>query len=262
MRLDVFLVENLGVASRAKAQDLIKNGKVQVDGKIILKPSFEVNQNDVEIAQNDEFVSRGAYKLLGAKHCFGVNFDRKTVLDIGASTGGFTQVCLNFGAKKVYALDVGHGQLDKTLKSCDKVVNLEGVDFRQAKKLDDVNLIVSDISFISLSHILPILSRDYPSTEMVLLFKPQFECGEKLAKKFRGVILDKKTHVKLLLQFIQSIKNCNLRISDLTFSPVCGRSGNIEYLVHINGEKDNIVDVNLIVGHAFEKLKVSKNKNK
>ncbi len=260
MRLDVFLTQNFGMLSRAKAQEAIKNGDVQVDGKVVLKPSFEVEDNDVKVAQSQSFVSRGAYKLLGAVQYFGLNFEGKTVLDIGASTGGFTQVCLNFGAKKVYALDVGHGQLNPQIALDERVANMEGLDFRKAQKLEDVNAIVSDISFISLTHILPILSRDYPQVEMVLLFKPQFECGERLAKKFNGVVLDAKLHTRLLNDFLDCLKVYNLRLSGLCYSPVCGKEGNIEYLVYINGDSNHSVDVGDVVGEAFKNFKVSKNK--
>lgn len=262
MRLDKFLVENGWFASREKAQQALKDKRVFVDGKCVEKSSFEINDENVEIKSQEDFVSRGAYKLLGAVQNFGLKFEGKTVLDIGASTGGFTQVCLNLGAKKVYALDVGHGQLNPQIALDERVVNMEGLDFRQAQKLEDVNSIVSDISFISLTHILPILSRDYPQVEMVLLFKPQFECGERLAKKFNGVVLDAKLHTRLLNDFLDCLKVYNLRLSGLCYSPVCGKEGNIEYLVYINGASNQSVSVDSVVSEAFKKLKVAKTKKK
>lgn len=262
MRLDKFLVENEWFASREKAQQALKDKRVFVDGKCVEKSSFEINDEKVEIKSQEDFVSRGAYKLLGAVQNFGLKFEGKTVLDIGASTGGFTQVCLNLGAKKVYALDVGHGQLNPQIALDERVVNMEGLDFRQAQKLEDVNSIVSDISFISLTHILPILSRDYPQVEMVLLFKPQFECGERLAKKFNGVVLDAKLHTRLLNDFLDCLKVYNLRLSGLCYSPVCGKEGNIEYLVYINGSSNQSVSVDSVVSEAFKKLKVAKTKKK
>lgn len=262
MRLDKFLVENGWFASREKAQQALKDKRVFVDGKCVEKSSFEINDEKVEIKSQEDFVSRGAYKLLGAVQNFGLKFEGKTVLDIGASTGGFTQVCLNLGAKKVYALDVGHGQLNPQIALDERVVSMEGLDFRQAQKLEDVNSIVSDISFISLTHILPILSRDYPQVEMVLLFKPQFECGERLAKKFNGVVLDAKLHTRLLNDFLDCLKVYNLRLSGLCYSPVCGKEGNIEYLVYINGASNQSVSVDSIVSEAFKKLKVAKTKKK
>lgn len=262
MRLDKFLVENGWFASREKAQQALKDKRVFVDGKCVEKSSFEINDEKVEIKSQEDFVSRGAYKLLGAVQNFGLKFEGKTVLDIGASTGGFTQVCLNLGAKKVYALDVGHGQLNPQIALDERVVSMEGLDFRQAQKLEDVNSIVSDISFISLTHILPILSRDYPQVEMVLLFKPQFECGERLAKKFNGVVLDAKLHTRLLNDFLDCLKVYNLRLSGLCYSPVCGKEGNIEYLVYINGASNQSVSVDSVVSEAFKKLKVAKTKKK
>ena len=135
MRLDKFLVENGWFASREKAQQALKDKRVFVDGKCVEKSSFEINDEKVEIKSQEDFVSRGAYKLLGAVQNFGLKFEGKTVLDIGASTGGFTQVCLNLGAKKVYALDVGHGQLNPQIALDERVVNMEGLDFRQAQNL-------------------------------------------------------------------------------------------------------------------------------
>lgn len=262
MRLDKFLVENGRFASREKAQQALKDKRVFVDGKCVEKSSFEINDEKIEIKSQEDFVSRGAYKLLGAVQNFGLKFEGKTVLDIGASTGGFTQVCLNLGAKKVYALDVGHGQLNPQIALDERVVNMEGLDFRQAQTLEDVSAIVSDISFISLTHILPILSREYPQVEMVLLFKPQFECGERLAKKFNGVVLDVKLHTRLLNDFLDCLKVYNLRLSGLCYSPVCGKEGNIEYLVYINGASNQSVSVDSVVSEAFKKLKVAKTKKK
>lgn len=158
MRLDVYLVEKMGVGSRAKAQQLIKDGLVFVDGKCVNKPSHELLCNEnITITEYRQYVSRGAYKLLGAIEVFGLDFTGKVVLDIGASTGGFTEVALEKGAKKVYSIDVGRGELAEKLKNDERVVNMEGRDFRSVllEEVKDTDLIIGDISFISLRHIIP-----------------------------------------------------------------------------------------------------------
>lgn len=254
MRLDKYLVETGFFVSREKAQLAIKEGRVFVNGKIGKSSTILSESDKVEVRAGDEYVSRGAYKLIGAQTIFGVNFFDKVVLDIGASTGGFTQVALLGGAKKVYALDIGHGQLDQRLVKNDRVVDLSGLDFRASKKLDDVNLIVSDLSFISLRHILPKITEEYPQIEAVLLFKPQFECGEVLARKYKGVVLDKKLHMNLLSDFVSYLSSLPVTISGLTSSPITGKNGNIEYLIHLN-TINKAIDVKKVVDEAFDKIK-------
>ena len=244
--------------SRTKAQALIKNEKVQVDGNIINKPSFEVNcENSINLLQTDIYVSRGAYKLVGAIQKFGLNFKDKVVLDMGASTGGFTQVSLLSGAHKVYSVDVGHDELDKGLAKDKRVINMEGRDIRTLEKNEiiDVNLVVGDLSFISLKHILPKINQLLGPVECVILFKPQFECGKEVAKKYRGLIKDKVIHKNLLKDFIEELKIYNFVISDLTYSPIKGREGNIEFLLHLNGDKAKIINIDEIVDEAFSQLK-------
>ena len=157
MRIDKIVAEKLG-CTRTKAQQIIKEGCVFVCGKQVLKPSLEMDENaQIEIDRTEQYVSRGAYKLLGAKESFGLNFHERVVLDIGASTGGFSQVCLLYGAKKVYSLDIGKNELSPLLKSDSRVVEMSGVDFRACKKseFEDVDFVVGDLSFISLRHIFP-----------------------------------------------------------------------------------------------------------
>ena len=150
MRVDKFISEKFTI-SRTKAQELIKNGIVFYADKKVDKVSFNVeNENLILIKDNKQYVSRGAYKLLGAIDAFDLNFKDKVVLDIGASTGGFTQVALEHGAKKVYAVDIGENELAQVLKNNNKVVNMNSTDFRDIAqdKLKDVEMIVGDISFI------------------------------------------------------------------------------------------------------------------
>ena len=257
MRLDYFVAEKMNV-SRTRAQNLIKEGCVFVQGVSILKPAFEVDDSlTVEIKPKDDYVSRGAYKLAGAKEAFNLNFEGTVVLDMGASTGGFTQVSLKNGASKVYSVDVGHGELDKTLTQDVRVVNMEGTDIRTitSQNLPDVDLVVGDLSFISLKHILPIIHNQFGSVECVLLFKPQFECGKAVASRYKGVIKDKVIHKNLLKEFLEEIKIYNFKLSGLTYSSIKGKEGNIEYLVHLNGEREEKVDISKVVEDAFSSLK-------
>ncbi len=253
-RLDKFLFSKGYFSSRQKAQQAIEEGKVFVDGKL-KNPSFNVLGNEkIEVLNDEEYVSRGAFKLLKAVDVFGLNLKDKVVLDIGASTGGFTQVCLKEGAKKVYALDVGKGQLHDKLKVSTKVVDLSETDFRTSKKYDDVDFIVSDVSFISLKHIIPEILQRYEFVPVVVLFKPQFECGMEFAKKKNGVVKDKKLHLKLLKDFIEYLKGFHIKISGTAYSPIAGKNGNIEYLFYLNGQKDFVEKIENIVDEAFKKL--------
>ena len=189
-RLDLYLAKQNNI-SRAKAQNLIQSGKVLIDGKVTIKPAVIVDdKNSVKVILEDDYVSRGAYKLLKAADFFKIDFQNKVVLDIGASTGGFSEVALQKGAKKVYAVDVGEGQLDESLVKNDKVVNYEKTDIRILQKdmAPDCNLVVGDISFISLQKVLPHIRKLFGNIEIAILFKPQFECGKLIAKKYKGVI--------------------------------------------------------------------------
>ncbi len=254
MRLDKYLVVKGFFPSREKAQTAIKEGQVFVNG-VVKDCAYKVGENDeIRVENPFSYVSRGAYKLLGAVADFKLDLKDKTVLDIGASTGGFTQVCLEEGAKKVYALDVGSAQLAEILKADSRVVDLSQTDFRTFAKLEDVNFIVSDLSFISLRHIIPKLIEQYKGVECMLLFKPQFECGQSLAKRYNGVITDKKVHINLLKDFIEYLTFFKIKVSGITHSPITGKSGNIEYLLHLNGKKEGSFDINKIVEKAFSKM--------
>ena len=258
MRLDKYLFENGYASSRSKAQSLIEEGLVCVNGKIINKPSYELLCNEnITIFSHPEYVSRGAYKLITAIEKFNIDFKEKVVIDIGASTGGFTQVALEHGAKKVYAIDVGRGELAESLVSDKRVVNLENTDFRAINKeqVKDANIIVGDISFISLKHIFPKIKELFDNIEIVILFKPQFECGKEIAKKYNGVIKDKNVHKSLLKDFIFYLQGLNFVICNLAYSQITGKSGNIEYLFHINGKEKSSIDADKVVENAFDYLK-------
>ena len=256
IRLDQAVANTLNI-SRNKAQNLIKEGFVFIDEIAVLKPAFELESAvNITIKNHDNYVSRGAYKLVKGLDEFGINVEGKFVLDMGASTGGFTQVLLEKGASKVYSVDVGKGELDIGLRGDERVVNMEGRDIRtlSKKEVGEVKLVVGDLSFISLQNILPHIKAILGKIEMVLLFKPQFECGKVLAKKYKGIIKDKVIHKKLLKEFADYLNILDFSFSNLTFSPIKGGSGNIEYLLHLNGEKKERFNIESIVDDAFNLL--------
>ena len=258
MRIDKFLSESYNI-SRTKAQELVKQCLVFYDGKLVNKVSFEVdNENKLFIKDSKQYVSRGAYKLLGAIKDFNLNFKEKVVLDIGASTGGFTEVALENGAKKVYAVDIGANELSPILQNDDRVVNMHSTDFRNLTidKCKDVQMIVGDISFVSLRHIFPKIVELFSNKiEVCILFKPQFECGLEQAKKYKGVVLDKKLHVKLLTDFVIYLESLGFKISGLNYSKIKGKQGNIEYLLYLNGNQKKDFELKALVDNAFAKLK-------
>lgn len=255
MRIDVYLTKNNLAGSRAKAQGLIEEGLVFVNGKTVTKSSFEVEDCDrVEVEAHKEYVSRGSLKLLGGIEAFGLDFNQKVVLDMGSSTGGFTQVALEHGAKKVYAVDVGKNQLDKSLKCDKRVVSIEETDIRvlSSKDVGDSDMVIGDLSFISLFKVLPHIKEILGAREMCLLFKPQFECGKGVAQKCRGVVKDEKLHIKLLKEFVENIKLLGFIVSGLAPSPIKGGDGNREYLVHLNGGDENF-NIERVVKENFDK---------
>lgn len=252
-RLDLFVSKKEDI-SRSKAQNLIKEGLVFVNGEMVKKEAFLVDERDkVEIIGHTSYVSRGAYKLLGAIEKFKLELNDKVILDLGASTGGFTQVCLNFGAKKVYSVDVGVGQLASELARDPRVNNIEKTDVRDLKRdvVKDVNFVVGDLSFISLTKVLPKIKELLGTKiDMVLLFKPQFECGMEVAKKYKGIIKNKEIHGKLLKNFENFAKLLGFSINNIIISPIKGGDGNIEYLLRFGGEKVEF-DIDNVVNSAY-----------
>ena len=254
-RLDKFISVKFDNISRTKAQSLIESGFVLVDGKEEKRTSFVVDDNNkVELLRTVDQVSRGAYKLIGAIKTFKIDFQNKIVLDVGASTGGFTEVSLESGAKKVYAVDVGKDQLNKKIASDDRVVNLQGRDIRTLTKNDtgNIDIIIGDVSFISLTKIFEHLKELYGNNiEMMFLFKPQFECGPEKKKKYKGVIKNSEIHKKLLKNFVNFAKLIGFSPCGLAASPIHGGDGNIEYLVYFSKEKYYEFDIDRVVNDAF-----------
>ena len=253
MRLDIVLVNRKQIRTRSLAQDYIKEGCILINGSVIKKPSYDVKDNDViqVLERQYSFVSRGGIKLYEAIQAFSLDINNKVVLDIGASTGGFTDVCLQLGATHVYAVDVGHDQLSNHLKEDKRVSNMEGIN---AKNLDSsmfdlpIDFICMDVSFISIKHILyKICKIAKKPFSCILLIKPQFEVGKSYINK-RGIVKDKKVHKKLLKEYMDYFTSLDLYVNDLCKSSLKGRGGNQEYLVYLKSEGNSKgIDIDSII---------------
>ena len=259
-RLDAYLVSKGLAASRERAKTLIKEGKVTVNGKVASKPSITVTDDDDISAGSDlAYVGRGALKLIKAIETFGIDLKDRVCADIGASTGGFTQVMLEKGARKVYAVDVGHGQLAASLREDPRVINMEGTNVREltASDFDEpVTFMSVDLSFISLTLVAEkLVSLLAEGGEMAVLIKPQFEAGRK-ALNGSGIVKDAKEHIRVLTELAECFKSLGAALKGLTYSPVKGGSGNIEYLAHLaKGGESSIFDFKALVNYAFSDLR-------
>ena len=249
-RLDKYLVENNFIGSRNKSKELIKSGNVKVNGKSVTKCSYNVKSTDkIEIADNDylKYVSRAGLKLEGAIDSFDIDFKGKNVMDIGSSTGGFTDCALKHGAVRVVCIDVGTNLMADSLRSDERIDLHEQLNFKDApgKLFEDIDIIVSDVSFISLKHIIDRISLEEDDYELVFLIKPQFECGKDIAKKYKGIITDKQIHHDVICDIIAYFKTKGYNIVNLDISKIPGKNGNIEYLGHF---KRNVPEAVISVG--------------
>ena len=260
-RLDVLLVKKGLAPSREKAKTMIMEGNVFVNNQREDKAGTNIPEDAViEIKGNTlKYVSRGGLKLEKAMTHFGISLEDKICMDIGASTGGFTDCMLQNGAKKVYAVDVGYGQFAWKLRTDERVVCMEKTNIRYVTPEDIADVLdfaSVDVSFISLAKVLPAakeLLRD--EGEMVCLIKPQFEAGrEKVGKK--GVVRDPAVHREVIEKVITDARELGFSILHLEYSPIKGPEGNIEYLVHIckGGRKEENIDVNEVVSTAHGEL--------
>jgi len=251
-RLDVVLVEKGFAQSRERAKSLIMSGIVFVNGQRSDKAGNTVLDEDIiEVKGNDlKYVSRGGLKLEKALQNFPINLEAKVCMDIGASTGGFTDCMLQNGASKVFAIDVGRGQLAWKLRCDERVINMERTNARNltleqiGQKVDFISV---DVSFISLKLILPVAqSLLSENGEIVCLIKPQFEAGRDFVGK-KGVVRDKNVHIDVVRKIIEFTESIKFDVKGLTFSPVKGPEGNIEYLLYLkNGEGTNDLSTNEI----------------
>lgn len=264
-RLDTELVLRGFARSRERAKEMIKSGGVSVGGRIVTKPAAEVTPEDViEILKADlQYVGRGALKLEKAAAEFGIDFAGKVCLDIGASTGGFTEFMLRNGAERVFAVDVGHGQLDESLKNDSRVVNAEGTDIRSITcdfTGGKVDFISADVSFISLKKILPKMYELLREGSCaVALIKPQFEAGRADICK-NGIVRDKKVHARVLSDIDEFSASLGFTAEKYTFSPIKGGSGNIEYLVKLvkDGGSASPHDFRRLAEDSFNEFKEQK----
>jgi 23S rRNA (cytidine1920-2'-O)/16S rRNA (cytidine1409-2'-O)-methyltransferase len=262
-RLDVLLVEQGYADSRTKAQAIIMSGMVYVDGQKADKPGMSFDEAlPIEVrGATCPYVSRGGLKLEKALRDFGVDPTGFVCSDSGASTGGFTDCLLQQGASKVFAIDVGYGQLDWKIRSDPRVVVMERTNVRYVtpEQLGEpLDLSVVDVSFISLRIVLPVIKTFLKENngQVLCLIKPQFEAGkEKVGKK--GVVRDPNVHKEVLDDFVALTKEIDFKILGLTFSPVKGPEGNIEFLAHLTlADVESIEpDTALIVSQAHESLK-------
>lgn len=262
-RLDNFVFSNGFAPSREKAKAFIMAGAVFVNNQKADKAGFMLKPGDeVEVRENPlKYVSRGGLKLEKAMQSFGLSCNQMVCADVGASTGGFTDCMLQNGAVKVYSIDVGYGQLAWKLRCDERVVNLERTNFRHVTKQqvpDALNFASVDVSFISLSIILPVLRTLMADNgHIVCLIKPQFEAGkEKVGKK--GVVRDRSVHCEVIEKIIALMPQNGFKVLGLDYSPVKGPEGNIEYLIYagcdLTEECVGTIDSNTVVEASHQEL--------
>lgn len=262
-RLDVAVFEGGYAPSREKAKAIIMAGQVYVNNQKVDKAGFELKEGDkLEVrGKTLKYVSRGGLKLEKAMQVFPITLQGKTCMDVGASTGGFTDCMLQNGAKRVYSIDVGYGQLAWSLRTDDRVVNLERTNFRHItteQVPEPIDFASVDVSFISLKHIFPNLHLLLcPAGQAVCLIKPQFEAGrDKVGKK--GVVREAATHLEVVERVIDMATENGFSVLGLEFSPVKGPEGNIEYLLYVEkAEAPTVapeVDPAALVGRSHEAL--------
>lgn len=259
-RLDVYLVSNGLTKSRERAKELIDRAQVLVNGAPAKKAGQNILDTDkIEITgEQNPYVSRGGLKLEKAISSFSLPLSGKTAMDIGASTGGFTDCMLKNGVLKVYAVDVGSGQLDPILLSDSRVINLEKTNIRylpqeSAEKVDFISI---DVSFISLIQVLPAAKAFLKAGgEIAALIKPQFEAGKKALNK-KGVVKDKKVHLEVVKTILSFAESVGLYAKGLTYSPVRGPEGNIEYLALFseNAQDKSNINAETVVNESHSVL--------
>ena len=262
IRLDQYLVQHGLIQSRERAKAMIMSGVVFVNEQKVDKAGEMIKEDaKVEVRGHDiGYVSRGGLKLEKAMQCFPLTPNGKVCMDIGASTGGFTDCMLQNGAVKVYAVDVGYGQLAWKLRTDERVVNMERTNIRYVtpEQLGEpLDLSVVDVSFISLKIVLPAIQKLLKPTGQVLcLIKPQFEAGKENVGK-KGVVRDPAVHADVLQSFLALADSLHFTVRNLTFSPVKGPEGNIEFLAHLSMQpgQAQIPDVAALVAQAHETLK-------
>lgn len=261
-RLDVLLHQRGLAVSREKARALILAGRVQVNGQRADKPGQQIAEAAVlsVTGSDNDFVSRGGTKMAGAMEAMHIEFEGKTVIDVGASTGGFTDCALRSGAVKVYAVDVGYGQLDWKIRQDPRVLVMERTNIRRVDPQEfpeKMNMAVIDVSFISLALVLPVVAQLLDDRgEVVALVKPQFEAGrEQVGKK--GVVKDASVHLQVLERVAGAAHQAGLEPIDACYSPIKGPNGNIEYFIYLRKSADALggIDFGNLVREAHDRLR-------
>ncbi len=261
-RIDKELVVRGLAPSRAKAQQLILDNKVVIDGKIVNKNNYVVSDNqEIKILDNNilKYVSRGGLKLEKAVNVFHYSMVGKTVLDIGSSTGGFTDCALQSGASKVVAVDVGTDVMDQNLRMDSRIELHENTNLKDLTTdiVKGIDVIVADISFISIKLLIDKIVELNLNTDLILLIKPQFECGRQYLAKHKGVVKDKKIHTMVLKDITQYLTVNKFNILGLDYSPIAGGDGNIEYLCYASNKvlhNDIIINIQEIIQNAFDNI--------
>jgi 23S rRNA (cytidine1920-2'-O)/16S rRNA (cytidine1409-2'-O)-methyltransferase len=255
MRVDVLLVERRLADTRSKAQRLVMAGQVRADGQLVDKPSALLASDvRLEVEQSPRYVSRGGEKLEAALMGFGVDVGGKVCADVGASTGGFTDCLLQHGAAKVYAIDVGKGQLDWKLRQDARVVVMEETNARYVESLlEAVDLVTVDASFISLKTLLPTVKGWLKEDgQLIALIKPQFEAGKAEVRKGKGVIRDENVHRRILEEILSFVEKHGFGVKGLIRSPILGPKGNIEFLVWASFGKNSHEASEKMIDKMFE----------
>ena len=263
-RIDIELVNRNLIDTRAKAQNAIKDGLIFCNDKLVTKCSLDVSENDVIEIKGEllKYVSRGGLKLEKALKEFSINLSGKVMCDIGSSTGGFSDCAIQNGVKEIYAIDVGSNQFDERLRGLPNIHLYENTDFRNMDNsiLESVNIITIDVSFISVTKLISKIEELNNVKEIMCLVKPQFECGKENADKYKGIINNKQIHYDVIENLISEFSSIGYNMSGLSYSPIKGGSGNIEYLMYLRkninsaSDKNNIIDIRHVINEAFSKM--------
>lgn len=269
MRLDVLLVERNLIETREKAKRIIMAGLVLSNQNRLDKPGMQVDE-DIPLTVKHKlipYVGRGGLKLEQALAYFSISLENKIMMDVGSSTGGFTDCALQNGVRYCYAIDVGYNQLDWKLRNDDRVIVMERTNFRYVTldmlPYDLPDFASIDVSFISLKLILPVLGELLKAdSDVVALIKPQFEAGRDMVGK-KGIVRDKKVHLDVLQNITAFAEETGFHVLNLTYSPITGGNGNIEFLAHLGWKKDSLtinrdVDLTAVIDEAHTKLKAEK----
>lgn len=267
MRIDQELVKRNLFESRNKAQNAIKSGNIFVNSKKITQSGYNVSDNDfIEIkGVSLKYVSKGGLKLEKILNEAKLSLKNKIMVDVGASTGGFTDCAIQNGVQKVYTIDVGSNQLHPTLLKNQLVCCYENTDFRNIdiNLIKDASIATIDVSFISCLKMIQKFKELPNLNEILLLIKPQFECGKEIADKYKGVILNKEVHFKILNLILDEFFKNGYFCKYLTYSPIKGGKGNIEYIAYFTTSKYDLnQNINTIINEAFLKLHNNKKLNK